>query len=71
MLDSIELEFFPLLTWMKNLKSLAILRRDNRVDQDLFISRLIEWLLSKSPDSLKCLWLTEGYLNEQFKKKKT
>jgi len=60
--DSIELEFFPLLTWMTNLKSLTILRSDNPLmHQDLFISRLIEWLLTNSPDSLESLWLTEGY----------
>ena len=64
--DSIE--FFPLLTWMTNLKSLAILRSDNPLmHQDLFVSRLIEWLVNNSPDSLECLWLTEGYLNEQFR----
>lgn len=63
MLDKIEAEIFTLLGWMKNLKSLVILRRCgyNFVNKGIhFFKRLLDWLLPQLL-SLERLWVNETY----------
>lgn len=63
MLDSIEAELFPLLEWMKNLKSLAILRNGSNyvLKGARFFFRLFDWLsplFNKSGTYPEHLWST-------------
>ena len=65
MLESIHAELFPLLGWMKNLQSLAILRNGDTPSPNkgiIFVKRLLGWLLPQL-QSLTRLWVTEDYDN--------
>jgi len=64
MLDKIEAELFPLLIWMKNLRSLAILNRYHPHNRPIImgfpiITRLLALLLPEHK-SLERLWVTES-----------
>ena len=60
MLDRIQAELFPLLGWMKNLKSLVILRNGHSFvhKEFIFMEKLIGWLLPQ----LLGLWNGCGFL---------
>ncbi len=63
-------EFVPHLAWMKNLKSLVILRNDPGTFRliDYFIQEFLDWLedyiQGDSSNSLERLWITEDELLE-------
>ncbi len=61
-LDRIQVELFPLLGWMKYLKSLVILRNaDSLVNKEfIFMEKLIGLLLPQL-QSLERLWVPEDY----------
>ncbi len=65
MFDEIEAELLPLLGWMKNLKSLVILRNGFKTYSSptrgiVFVRRLLDWLLPQL-QYLERLWVTEDY----------
>ncbi len=68
-----QARLFPHLRWMRNLKRLIILRRDDSTEfyhpQDAFMSELLFWLLEdqeRPVHSLERFWINDNLLLEDY-----